>query len=476
MRLTTLLHLSGLLLSLSIVKTLEANDSLLFFGGGGEPFEKNSTIFDSTVIGLNNYLLNSHWSYDVSFNGGHSYSESLRSNFLRNAETKENFTKKSYENLIDKYKDNIKSGKIKAGEKILIVIDTHGAEKEEGSSELTHHVAINSRDLKSNETVSLDELKVLTKLAKEKGIKLGIVDFSCHSGNSLSLANENTCVITATGPKHFGYTSFSDNFTREMKAGGSLEDIFLRTREKEKYASYPMISTPEAESIYKDFYPNLIPYLYYYEKTPSHDKMSNYLIDVANTPNCPRDNQMEELQKKIELLQKTTLKNIPELETIKSLFNKYKAGQDDYIKFLKSSGSKDLAKKERVWSIGRSGKYSFTTGATLSWREIIESDFESMIENSEALLRYSNSPEDEARNRSVLNYQKEALDFQKKLLKKNPAFVKYKQEFKKYSNFLNESRKMAEDIATNERKLFSGLYTELKKDSKQSNPCSEFTL
>jgi len=468
----------SLMLTISILLSHQvlADDSLLFFGGGGEPFSKDSTIFDSTLIGLNNFLLKNHYSHDICFNGGHSYSESLRNNFLHSANSKENFTERSYEKLIDKYKDNIKSGKIRPGEKLLILIDTHGAEKEDDSSELTHHISINSRDLKSNDSVSLDELKVLTKLAKEKGIKLGIVDFSCHSGNSLALANENTCVIAATGPKHFGYTSFSDNFMQEMKNGGSLEDIFLRTRSSEKYASYPMISTSEGQSIYNDFYPTLIPYLYYYDKNSNHEKMSKYLLEVANNPSCPRDSQMEELEKKIDQLQKTTLKNLPEVESIKFLFNEYKAKQDDYIKFLKSSGPKDLAKTERVWGIGRVGRSSYTYGNTLSWKEIIESDFETPKKNLELILKYPDSPEEDAKNRAKLNYNIEGLEIQQKLLKKNPGLVKYKEDFKKYKIFLDESRNMAEKIAQNERALFSSLYSELKKDSKQSNPCRDFSI
>ena len=153
----------SLMLSISILLSHQvlADDSLLFFGGGGEPFSKDSTIFDSTLIGLNNFLLKNHYSHDICFNGGHSYSEGLRNNFLRSANSKENFTERSYEKLIDKYKDNIKSGKIRPGEKLLILIDTHGAEKEDDSSELTHHISINSRDLKGNDSVSLDEQPIL---------------------------------------------------------------------------------------------------------------------------------------------------------------------------------------------------------------------------------------------------------------------------------------------------------------------------
>jgi hypothetical protein len=476
MRLKVIYHIYMILLSVACSRDLLADDSLIFFGGGGEPLQKSTTIFDSTVIGLNNFLSQSNWKYDVSFNGGHAESESLRKNLLVNANIKENFTEKSFNKLIEKYKNQIKSGQIKSGEKLLVVIDTHGADKEANQSEISHHVAINSRDLKQTETISLDELKVLTQLAKEKGIKLGIIDFSCHSGHTISLANDNTCIISATGPKHYGFSSFSDNFLSEMKNGGNLEEIFLRARSRENNASYPMISSAEAQAIYKDFYPTLIPYLYYYEKSPELDKMTPYLVDAANDPHCPRDNQMEELQKKINLLQKTALKNIPEVEAIKSLFTKYKGQQDEYIKFLKIAGSKDLSKKERVWSIGRSGRSSYTTGATLTWREIVESDFESQIKNLEILVKQSDTQDEEARYRSKLNFNKEALELQQKLLKKNPSLVKYKEDFKKYNHFLDESRKLATEIATNERKLFASIYNDLKKENAKANPCRDFNL
>ena len=142
-------------------------------------------------------------------------------------------------------------------------INSHGGE----SSGKTHNISTagsamtNMNSLNDTSSVSLDALEALTKVAKDNNIKLAIVDGSCHAGNSLSLANTNTCVIAASGPKHYAYSNFADIFAAQMKKGKNLEDVFFETKAQTQGGGFPMISTPEGVEVQDELYPYLTPYM-----------------------------------------------------------------------------------------------------------------------------------------------------------------------------------------------------------------------
>src|SRR5690606_31490044 len=107
-------------------------------------------------------------------------------------------------------------------------------------SSRTHQISAGGRatnllSLAGGSRVNLDRLENLARMAQEKNIKLAILDFSCHSGASLSLANSSTCVIAATGPHSFAYggassATFSNAFVNRMAPGKNLEEIYLEAR------------------------------------------------------------------------------------------------------------------------------------------------------------------------------------------------------------------------------------------------------
>ncbi len=176
-------------------------------GGSGEPHKKwdgspnETTIFDSGLEKMGQFN-RSHPNIksEIMFNGGHAHTEEIaRQGFGSSAP----FSANGYMQMINSYMAKLRNGQIKNGDKILINIYSHGATRDQG--EKTHKIAagagvMNNTDTVSGvTTVSVDNLKALSDLAKAKGVKLGIVDLSCHSGNTLALADENTCVISATG-------------------------------------------------------------------------------------------------------------------------------------------------------------------------------------------------------------------------------------------------------------------------------------
>lgn len=464
-----------------------ADRKLIMMGGGGEPKNLSTTIFDETLTGLDNYVKKNKWDeVVVSFNGGHAKTEELVNSKFKDATSKSTFTKNNFNAIIKTYETQIKNGELKSGDQLLVMIDSHGAMKTEGDS--THQIAVgasasqtNLNDLGGMTLVSMEALKGLAALAKEKGIKLGILDFSCHSGNSLSLANENTCVISSSGKTHFGYNTFSDNFIGKMKSGKSLEDVFLDTRKATTDNSFPMISSPEGEVINRDIYPNITPYIYYYEENPLVDKMTNYLLEASsNNGLCTRANQYAELQRQLESLQAASTlnmnKNMPEIAKIKSLIAQYKGKQDSYINMVRSWGATELSNSEKFSATAKSGKKSYTMSASFSWKELVETDYDSIIKNVSNAKLSTKDPTYQAQFQASIDMHTKAKVKQMELIAQYPNLKDYKVKFKQQLNEFKGTYALANQIAMEERKLYDAMYSNLRNENNQKNACKDFVL
>lgn len=462
--------------------------TFVMLGGGGEPEKISSTIFDPTLNYLDSYLQKNKWRNVISFNGGHSQTEAIMAMKFSDSINKSSFTKNNYEVIIKNYEQQIKSGQMKAGDQLMLMIDTHGAMKSDNDS--THQIAVgssvsqldrNSLSGSGSINVSLDALKNLTALAREKGIKLAIIDFSCHSGNSLSLANENTCVISSTGTNHFGYNTFSENFINKMKPGRSLEDVFLDTRKGTTDNSYPMISSPEGVAINKEIYPSLTPYLYYYEVDPNLDKMTNYLLEASSNGGlCTRQNQYDDLQKQLESLRAASVlnmnKNIPEIKKIKNLIDQYKEKQDRYINLVRSWGVAELSRKELFNGSSTVGRKTATMDGNFTWKQMMETDYDSIIRNVTIAKKNAKDPYTQAQFQASIEMHTKARDKKNEILSQYPNLNEYKQKFKDQLNEMKGTYAIANQIALEERKLYDSMYSNLKIDKKQSSACKDFVL
>lgn len=466
----------------------KADRNLILFGGGGEPRNLNNTIFDNTLTEMDNYLSKNKWKSSISFNGGHSQTEAMLTMKFSDAVNKTTFTPSNYNTLIKMYENQIKSGEIKSGDQLMIMIDTHGAEKPAGDQGLTHQIAVgqgasttNLNDLSGSSTISLDSLKNLTMLAKEKGIKLAILDFSCHSGNTLPLANENTCVISSTGTKHFGYNTFSESFIQKMKAGKSLEDVFLATRKDTTDNSFPMISTDEGKAINQDFYPAITPYLYYYEKEQRLDKMTDYLLSAStNVGLCQRQSQFDVLLNQLENLRAVNVlnanKSMPEIERIKALIVDYKAKQDRYIGMVRDWGTPELSRKEQFVGTAKVGKRTERMTGNFTWKELVEGDFDTIIKNVSSAKLGTRDPATQAQFQASIDMHTKARDKQREILSSYPNLKDYKQKFRKAVDEMQGTYTIANKIALEERKLYDNMYNNLRQEKKSSNACRSFML
>jgi soluble cytochrome b562 len=465
-----------------------ADRNLILIGGGGEATEKTGTMFDDTLKDVDSYLQKNKWNnYSVSFNGGHPETEAILASRYSNAQSKNTFNEDNYKALLKSYQDKITNGQIKAGDQLMVMIDTHGAARLDEGSEVSHAIAIGSstgqanlNDLSGTTTTSLDTMKALIDLAKSKGVKLAILDFSCHSGNTLALANSNTCVISSTGPQHFGYENFSKNFIAKMKSGKSLEDVFLDARKSTADTSFPMISTTAGVAINKDIYPDITPYLYYYDKDPRSDKMTSYIqTSGSNVGLCARQNQYADLLGKLDQLQSVGnagMKNLPEIKKIKGLIADYKASQDRYINMLRSWGSTELNRREQIVGVGTSGRKSEQMTGNFTWGEMINTDYDQIIRNVTVAKNGARDAATQAMFAASIDMHTKARNRQQEIFAQYPQLKGYKQKLQEQLKEMDGTYNLAYQIALEERKLYDSMYSNLRQNNTQANPCKDFVL
>jgi hypothetical protein len=362
----------------------------LLFGGGGEP-GGNDTIFDSALEVLADNKDNVDLNIRSSFNGGHMKTETILREKLK-IENQE-FTPDNWQKAVSEYIVKIKSGQMKKGENLLVLVDTHGQEADSKNSTHMIDMAIKGKN-RGGRQASMDMLKELAQVASDKGINLGIVDFSCHSGNSLSLGNDKTCVVTAAAPNLYGYDDFTKSFYTNMKKGMSLEDVYLKARKDAYSPSFPMISTKENESLKDSLYTKLYPYMTYAGGLAN--KLSPYLDQVINSEalQCKRENDFNILVKQIEDFEKVNgaiKSKYGEAGQLLGELKKYKSKQDDMLNEMKRTNYKLLATKEKVVLNPKSKK-----AIMISWDEAMrfnESNYQYFLDQLKNADRNTNKAE-----------------------------------------------------------------------------------
>lgn len=474
--------LSTFLLSSNLVL---AKNHMLIMGGGGEPRGSN-TIFDSTMKIFGDNLNQADWKYNVSFNGGHVNTEAMMSSSYSKAINPITpFTANAYKRMISDYKAKILMGDINSGDQLIVMVNTHGAANNDKDVK-THKVAVSGgngtkdlNNLTGTELVNMDDLQELVTLSNQRGIKLGIVDLSCHSGNTMALKTNapNTCIITATGPKHYGYAgdnAFSGKFAKNLKKGETLESVFLKARAESNDPAYPMISTDESDQIVAEVYAAITPYLYYYD--PKNDKLSDYLIsNSADCVTCTRDIQFSALIKKITELQaaSTGKKSGFNGAELKKLLADYKAGQDNIIRQEQTLGGALVTKTENFTAVAPNKKKTSSFGVfnlDLNWEEIVRANPDNVIKTIIASIKTTKDPDTLANAHAAIAGWKKINVKQQEILSKYPQFKDAKEQSKKIAISIGENRAVAEKIALQERKFYDELYRQ-KQSLNTDDPC-----
>lgn len=474
-----------LILNFLMFITKTYSTEVVVFGGGGDP-DGDKTIFDGSLKNLAAKKDQLGFNIKASFDSGHKDTEKIISDELKVPNTP--FVETNYEAIINDYVSKIKSGQIKSGEKLLILLNTHGGENTPPHT--THSIAMSGKRMDNMSMVrgdassSVDKLFKLSEIAKTYHIKLAIMDFSCHSGNSLALANENTCIITSSGPNHFGYTSFAEDFYKKMEKGKSLEEVFLNTKAEAYAPSFPMISTKIGIQLKNEEYDLFSPYLNSVDDTGNADKLSPYLKNVLTENNlCKRESDFAKLIKQMESFQSVAgqmKSHYRGEENLVDALIAYKKQQDEYIKTLIDLGQPLLGTQEKIVygkpKKGKDGKLT-PTAETISWAEILGSypiSNKSYFENS---LKTEKSPTQRLDYENTISKYEKIDEKRQEILKKYPV-IKNVPEL--YTNLKNSSAELwnkVSKVSELANRYYESRYRELQKtESNHAEPCKDFIL
>lgn len=463
---------------------------LYYLGGGGEG-TKTSTIFDYNISNVKNITNTHKINYQISFNGGHKETETqLKANFPANKVT--NFTEKNFDHYIKDIEQKLLKGEIKKNEKLLIIIDSHGAER---NKETSHSISVANNkqvqdlnNLRGSHSVSLDRLKRIVELAEQKGVKLGLVDFSCHSGATLDLvkpSNKNVCVISSTGPHHYGYAGryvFADLFMKELaRPNMNLENAFVTARKNAIDAGYPMISTPTHRSIAKNFYSDLSNLLFYERERKEGklvDHIKNKSIDCINCSSA-KLNEVAKLKFKISNLKIQGILEHAVADELIDEIERYNQFQQDLVKQYNALNIPKLNTKESFIfpEINPETKKPYIN-LQFTWFEILNSDvnktnkvINKLIKQQQALKKPDQALQ------TFITVSKRLRDqlAQKKamILNKYPDLLNAMDKFNKLAEKNNQSYNMVVAIAKHEKKLYDSLYS---NQTKTGNACNQFIL
>lgn len=497
---------SFLLISLIYFKATAAHatDYLMVIGAGGEAttkedkdskkiIPKNDTLFDGAIKNIGNYLTsNPQIKAEVALDGNHKITkEIIKESFPKNINATD-FQKSDYLRLIQSYKEKLLSDEMKSGDQFMIYINSHGAEKNRDNKLKAHAIATsegNTTDLNNLQgatTVELSDLIELRNLAKSKHVKMAIIDASCHSGNSLDLADNNTCVISSTGPNHYGYAAFSEKFSAGMMKGKNLEDLFLETRENDSTSGLPMISTKSGLNINTAIYEKITPFLFHFDDT--NDKLTPYLEKNSSVHDqCIADKNFSSLMKTINVIEElnsSTKKIIfvelttkaVDLRRLKMLLADYKKSLDLARKKMDQLNLKRLDKKETIFIDPSLGKFN-KPSISYTWRQLLTMKFDELTRDVQTRLKHEKDQKEIQSLKGLLSIYSQSRTKRDVLIKSHADLALIPMKEKEISDLIDTSYAKNKEIATEERKLYSALYKESKKNLKEdSNPCRDFHL
>jgi hypothetical protein len=436
-------------------------------GGSGEPHKtwdgraNETTIFDPGLKKLGQ-LNRSHPDIksEILFNGGHAQTEEIARQGFGSSHP---FSASGYYQIIQEYRTKLMNGEIKSGDKLLINLYSHGATKDPG--EKTHKIAAgagtmtNADSVSGVTTVSVDELKSLATLAKSKGVKLGIIDLSCHSGNSLALADENTCVISATGPNHYsgaGPLSFGTIFSGALTPGKSLEDAYLSARAQFNDPSFPMISSPAGLEIQEKLYSKETPFLYYYN--PGSDKFTPYMEQMATgVGECSIDANVTGLTSEITklLAAGANAELSSKLATFQSALSEYHSYIREIKRKMDEFGIGDIGKVYEICSGNLCQKYSA--------KEIIKTGFDGYIP-------YYTENGDHQR----VDIMRQGMRLKTRILAENPKLRESARFWQSLPDLQRKTSGLQSNVARSHRELYLEMYR--RSSATGPNPCRDFKL
>nr|BFD57987.1 hypothetical protein CKG001_00940 [Bdellovibrio sp. CKG001] len=423
-----------------------AKKEILVLGGGGEP-EGATTIFDETLKNLGTFSKSAGWKPTVVFNGGHKTTEAL----AKQAGGGKNIpaTTDNLNKQIELFKQKIQKGELKKGDQLMISVATHGLEAAPPFE--TH--AVSSK----NGTFNMDRLKALRDLAEKKGVKLAIMDFSCHSGATLKLGTDKTCVISAAS-SNVGYNTTGSSIAGNLRAGGNLEYAFLGARSSPAGLSpgTPQISTEAGRKTYQ---------------------ATAFLSDSMRERSSL--DTWAEKGKKAEACNLTNASYVKLARELKDIKESY--GRLSGIRALAGLPDVDQAKAQLQQAIKT--YESARNQALAAHRAQSKYDQEVCFElvpkmNYCGTMTQFDFGYEEVKKQAASNPSpaiKAELRAYEKFVKRED-FKKWKAAAASYAKQADDLYWKAEKVGHAERKIYEALYAHYSKESKAPNPCRDFKL
>jgi hypothetical protein len=405
-----------------------AGNYLSLYGGAGEPADSN--MFTSDFIKTTSWARDHEWNInDVLFDGDNQNLQSQISSTAKKPVT--SLTQGNFLISLMKLSADAKSGRLKEGDQVLIMVDDHG---ESDKTAYSHAIRC--------EGISCDPsyLKDVIKQLEQRGIRVAVVDFSCFSGQSLDLASDKTCVVTATTANDVGWNDFSGNFIANMKTGTSLESVFLKTRAES--TGRAQISSPAGTETTR-----IIESL---AKESRYDVSDSHSIPQTGAPACPSAAHVDEMLKTLTNSRDMSLwavTALPEAQEYITASGKY---ADIY------SGIQDLGQKITSYSNRLVGQSNWVELALAT-----DDDLKDVPYLARAKKQLEKNPE-------FQNLEKMTAEFEKKAGRAGYVSVL---GVKIAPNKLTAAALKTQDA---EKKLYDRLYKSYQ--GHKDNPCAKFIL
>ncbi len=471
----------------SFAQDRRTQNHFALIGGGGEPHRAPTTIFDHEVQGFGEFMNGSRgaWQSRAAFNGGHTSTEAMVDRLFGQSP---NFSPESYNDMLNHYKEQLSSGRIGRGDQLMIQIASHGAFRRPG--EKSHGISAGGGmvDLttgRGSELVDLDKLQEIIALANTNGVKLAIIDTSCHSGSTLALANDKTCVISSSGPNHFAsghYIGFGARFSRELRRGRNLEEVFQRTISQRAMPTaygnqippvygFPMISSPGGRRIQDEIYPLLTPYLYNSETNSALDKFDPFLRNtIQDDPTCQEPiANFQNLVRQIQSIDSASRRL--QMQPLLTALQNYENLQRQLREGLAATNAPDLSQTEEFCRPKPPAYGPGNLCQTVKLSDLMLMGFSTAINS---LTNQASTLTGPSRDYALMQIQLyTTMQARSEELKNHPS--------RRYLSSMNDlpqrTSTMVREIYTELHKVYPTMYQEeARRLSAEPNPCRDFTL
>lgn len=448
-----LLVLAALFCATLAVAETPTRTHFFVIAGGGEP-PGRTTMFDTSMMNLANYSRGYQFEKRVYFDGRHADAQaSVQAAFGYKPAS---LTITNYDRQVDEYIRDLRAGRIKSGEKMMIVVNTHGSSPVRG--QISHSVSADDEN-GQNGTVDLARLKELRDLANARGVQLAIIDLSCYGGASQTLANDKTCVISGSGPNQISWTSFTNQFTSQMSSSANLEEAFVRTLEYYEQPSTPEINSPAGRTAARE--------LRAFEAISGFAK--DFYVAMKGACEAPPSTQAAVLMRQMnETIDRFAQSCAGTGDPICTELELLRRKSRDYVNFMRllSEMTDDMNKNEEL------GMIEETLHLT-NWHTLAR-DQDEAERKIRADLASAKTEQQRTYLQDQLRWIPRQRELRARLLQNNQRFRSFVQMFKEIGqpNHLGHGAEVHRHI----RKIHRELYRRYSSSAKGANPCRDFSL